>query len=71
MLFRRIRDLREDKDLNQSAGYLGIDQSTYSGYELGKVNVPIEALMKLTDFHSVSLDYLTGRTNVKQAYPKE
>ena len=43
MLFRRIRDLREDKDLNQSAiaGYLGIDQSTYSGYELGKVNVPV------------------------------
>lgn len=73
MLFRRIRDLREDKDLNQSAiaGYLGIDQSTYSGYELGKVNVPIEALMKLADFHSVSLDYLTGRTNVKQAYPRE
>lgn len=72
MLFGRIRDLREDKDLNQTtiADFLRIDQTTYSGYELGKVNVPVDALIKLADYYETSLDYLTGRTNRKEPYPK-
>ena len=67
MTFERIRDLREDNDWKQEyvAGKLGITQTTYSKYELGKINVPVEMLMKLADLYGVSLDYLTGRTEVR------
>lgn len=69
----RIRDLREDKDLKQKevAEYLQIHQTTYSDYELGKLNVPVAVLHKLADFYGVSVDYLIGRTNVKEPYPKK
>lgn len=68
----RLRDLREDKDLKQKdlADYLQIHQTTYSDYELGHANVPVEALHKLADFYGVSIDYLLGRTKVKLPYPK-
>ena len=63
MLFERIRDLREDHDKKQKelAEYLGVQQNTYSDYETGKINVPIEALIKLADYYQVTLDYLVGR----------
>ena len=69
----RIRDLREDKDLNQTqlATLLQVHQTTYSDYELGRVNVPVSALHKLADFYNVSVDYLLGRTDVKTPYPKK
>lgn len=65
MTFTRIRDLREDHDYNQEyvAKYLEITQTTYSKYELGKINIPVDMLIKLADFYHVSLDYLTGRTD--------
>ena len=68
----RIRDLREDRDLSQKvlAEYLQIHQTTYSDYELGRVNVPVTSLHKLADFYGVSVDYLLGRTDVKKPYPK-
>ena len=69
----RIRDLREDRDLNQTelAALLQIHQTTYSDYELGKVNVPISALHTLADFYGVSVDYLLGRTDISDPYPKK
>lgn len=72
MVFQRIRDLREDSDKKQSelAKYLNVSQGTYSDYERGEVNVPIEQLMKIADFYQVSLDYLVGRTDVLEPYPK-
>ncbi len=72
MLFVRIRDLREDKDYKQIqlAEYLRVKQSTYSDYENGNINIPIEALMKLADFYDTSLDYLCGRTDEKRTFPK-
>lgn len=65
MIFTRIRDLREDQDWTQTyvAEQLGIRQTTYSKYELGKILVPIDMLMKLADLYQVSLDYLVGRSN--------
>ena len=65
MVFSRIRDLREDKDWTQEyvAEQLGIKQTTYSIYELGKINVPAEMFMKLADLYGVSVDYLMGRTD--------
>ena len=72
MYKHRIRDLREDKDLSQKelAEYLQIHQTTYSDYERGNLNVPVAILHKLADYYGVSVDYLIGRTNVKEPYPK-
>lgn len=66
MIFQRIRDLREDNDKKQIelAKYLNVSQSTYSDYERGELNVPIEQLIKIADFYDVSLDYLVGRDDV-------
>ena len=63
MIFPRIRELREDHDKKQLelANYLHIRANTYSDYECGKINIPIEQLIKIADFYNVSLDYLVGR----------
>lgn len=63
----RLRDLREDNDITQSqiASVLNIRQNTYSQYENGKRQIPIELLWKLADYYNTSIDYLVGRTNTK------
>ena len=68
-----LRDLREDRDLKQAtlADYLQIHQTTYSDYELGRLNIPVVAIHTLADFYEVSVDYLLGRTNTKTPYPKK
>lgn len=68
----RIRDLREDNDLKQKdvALYLMCDQSLYSKYERMERPLPLELADKLADYYNVSVDYLLGRTNVKDPYPK-
>jgi len=73
MYQNRLRDLREDKDLKQKnlADLLQVHQTTYSDYELGRLNIPISVLHALADFYGVSIDYLLGRTNEKQPYPKK
>jgi len=65
MYLRRIGDLRIDSDVKQTelAKYLGVSQGTYSGYESGRVNIPLEALIRLADFYHVSVDYLLERTD--------
>lgn len=67
----RMRDLREDRDLTQKAlaDYLQVHQTTYSDYELGRLNVPVAVLHKLADFYGVSVDYILGRTKQKEPYP--
>ena len=71
-MYRRIRDLREDKDLLQKdlAVYLQCSQVCYSSYELGKRDIPTDVLIKLAQFHETSVDYLLGRTDVKEPYPR-
>lgn len=73
MYRNRLRDLREDRDLKQAAlaEYLQIHQTTYSDYELGKLNIPVSALHALADYYQTSIDYLLGRTNEKRPYPKK
>ena len=73
MKFETIRNLRIDGGYTQAqiAEYLNVKQNTYSQYEIGTLNYPIEALMKLADFYGVSVDYLLGRTSVKDPYPKK
>lgn len=54
-----------DKTQQEIADLLCIKQTTYSKYELGRVAIPIDALMTLADFYGVSLDYLAGRSDEK------
>ena len=69
--YENIRSLRIDGGYTQRqiAEVLGVSQNTYSQYEIGVVNYSVEALEKLADFYGVSVDYLLGRTNVKDPYP--
>lgn len=69
MVFENIRNLREDSDKKQQeiADYLHIKQTTYSKYELGKINIPIEIFIKLAEYYEVSVDYLLGRTDRKDS----
>ena len=72
MYKNRLRDLREDRDLKQKdiADMLKIHQTTYSDYELDRLNIPVSSMHILADFYGVSVDYLLGRTTVKEPYPK-
>ena len=72
MKYENIRNLRIDNGYTQKqiAQELGISQNTYSQYEVGVLNYPVDALIKLADFYGVSVDYLLGRTNRKEPYPK-
>ena len=67
MVFVRLKNLREDHDLSQSdiAKYLNISQRTYSYYETGGRDIPIQILIKLADNYNTSIDYLVNRTNSK------
>lgn len=71
-MYRRIRDMREDRDLLQKdlADYLSCSQVCYSNYEIGKRDIPTEVLSKLAEFYNTSTDYLLGRTDEKKPYPK-
>lgn len=68
----RIRDLREDHDLTQQqiAEHLKIKQNTYSQYETGAREIPMDMLISLASFYNTSVDYLLGITDCKKAYPK-
>lgn len=68
MYFQRLRDLREDMDLNQMqiAEILHTSQTVYSRYERGFQTIPVEHLLILADFYNVSIDYILGRTNNKK-----
>lgn len=63
ILFKRMKDLREDNDYTQKdvAQALGIDFRQYSRYEKGTNQIPINYLIKLADFYGVTTDYLLGR----------
>ncbi|MCL2566368.1 MAG: helix-turn-helix domain-containing protein [Defluviitaleaceae bacterium] len=70
MKYPRIRNLREDRDLRQLdiANYLGVKQTAYSKYELGRRNMTPEVLIRLAKFHNTSIDYLLGCTDNKEPY---
>ena len=68
MVYENIRNLREDADKRQQdlADYLNVKQTTYSKYELGRINVPVEVFIKLADYYDVTIDYLVGRSKQKK-----
>ena len=67
MQYHRIRDLREDRDLTQTqmGEILSCSQRVYSNYERGELDIPTDILIKLADFHNVSIDYILNRTDKK------
>ena len=69
-MYQRLRDLREDRDLNQQvlANLLNVSQTTYSRYETGTLDIPSVSLIKLAQFYGTSIDYLVGLTNNRKAY---
>lgn len=71
-LYDRIRNLREDADLPQRklAELLKVTQTTYSRYESGALEIPIDALIQLAQFYHTSIDYLVGLTNEKTPYAR-
>ena len=69
-MYPRIRDLREDRELNQTqvAKMLGMSQTGYSKYETGENDIPTAVLIKLANFYNTSIDYLLGQTNSPRRY---
>lgn len=69
-MYPRLRDLREDNDLNQTqvAKMLGMSQTGYSKYETGENDIPTAILIKLARFYNTSIDYLLGETDRRERY---
>lgn len=69
----RLKDLREDRDIAQKdiAALLNIRQNTYSQYENGQRQIPIDALIALSRFYNTSVDYILEITDEKKPYPKK
>jgi len=72
-MYRRIKDLRVDKDMNQTkmSELLNMSQSGYSKYETGRNDIPTQILIELASFHGTSVDYLLSLTDVKTPYPRK
>lgn len=71
-MYKRIRDLREDKDLSQKeiARILNMSQTGYSKYEVGTNDVPTKILIQLANFYNTSVDYILGLTNEIKPYKR-
>ncbi len=71
--YGRIRDLRVDRNLNQTqvAEIINVKQNTYSQYEIGTLNYPIEVLIKLALFYDTNVDYLLGLTDEVKPYKRK
>ena len=67
----RIRSLREDCDKSQSdiAALLKVGQKTYSDYELGKTRIPVDSLIALAKYYDVSMDYISGISDIRKSFP--
>lgn len=67
----RIKELRNDNDLNQTqiARAIHVAQTTYSDYEKGKVRMPVETLIELARFYNVDMNYITGVSDERKMFP--
>ena len=69
-MYEHLRALREDRDLSQKqlAELLQVHQTTYSDYERGNINIPVDALIQLADFYKTSIDDLVDYTDDPRPY---
>ena len=67
----RIREIREDRSMTQQnvADLLNVGQRTYADYESGKTRIPVDSLMILAKYYNVSMDYISGASNILREYP--
>lgn len=65
--YERLKDLKEDADITQkqAADLIGVSMNHYGKYERGETDIPFEKAIILANYYNVSLDYLAGRTNIK------
>ena len=70
---QRIRQIREEKGLTQQkvADILHIGQRTYCDYESGKTRIPVDRLIILARFYDVSMDYISGASDIEGHFPTE
>ena len=70
--YERIRNLRIDRGLTQQqiASYLNVKQNTYSQYEIGTLNYPLDVVIKLAEYYDTSVDYLVGLTDNPEPYER-
>lgn len=73
MIFERLKNLREDRDLKQKdlAKLLNVSQNTYSQYENDVIALTAENAVKLALFYDTSVDYLLGLTDEKTPYKRK
>ncbi len=69
--YDRIRELREDNDFTQKqiASIINVAQRTYSDYETGRIRIPVDILLELARYYDLSMDYVSGASNVKKPFP--
>ncbi len=69
----RLKDIREDKDITQKtlSEFLNIKQNTYSQYETGQRQIPIDILIKLAFYFDTSTDYILELTDTPEKYPRK
>lgn len=62
MKFEKMKEIREEKEMKQReiAEILGVDRSTYAGWETGKDTIPLRKLFELSNYYKLSIDYITG-----------
>ena len=72
-MYQRLRDLRNDRDLNQTqvAKMLGMSQTGYSKYETGENDIPTQILIKLSRIYNVSIDYLLEESDIPDRVSKQ
>lgn len=69
IIAERIKAVRLAAKMTQEdfAVSIGSNHLTYRGYENRKSDIPIALLLRIANLHHVSMDYLTGRTDFRQA----
>ncbi len=67
ILSKRLKKLRKDNNLNQKdlSNIIKLPQTTYSNYERGYRIITTYKLITICKFYNTSMDYLTGKTNIK------
>lgn len=73
VLTKRLRDIREDKDLTQTeiAKALGMKYQQYQNYESGKREIPLHHLKTLCKFYNITANYFLGFTKEPNPLPKK
>lgn len=73
MYFKRLKDIREDRELTQAqiANILKMKQQQYARYENGTNEIPFEHIITLAKFYNVSVDYIANLTDESKPYKRK